>query len=222
MISYRELFESILNSDFDSSEELSENELKAIQKVREQLTELYASNDLSLLEASFSELEDPEMKFANTLLAQIVVDAILSKKDIHLLITSIGNCYVSDSECGNELIASSELNNEPYIKYPIHLLLSQFIQRAEMVSTDELTKFNFLSDKEVKLLELLRKENLVSLSVSFGQDREIKLIETEESIKVDNPQGKLTDYLLRNNYQEIVCKTQNGKITSIRRKTKHK
>ncbi|MBL4862659.1 MAG: MerR family transcriptional regulator [Crocinitomicaceae bacterium] len=220
VFTFKQQVELFMSDEF--LEELTDLEREKVLKDRELLNTFKSSIGEEDFQGTMEYSEFPEMKFMGTLLSYIIVDAVMNKKDIHLFITSSGGCYVSDSECGNELVASSDLTNEPYIKYPIRLLISEFVQQESMASTEELSEYKFLSNQEIKVLDLLRTENLVSLTVRIGKDNEIKLIETEENIRVDNVKGKLTDYIMRNNYQEISCKTQNGKITSIRRKTKHK
>lgn len=184
-----------------------------IQKMKEDLSEddFYAELD---------ELNLPEYKYFNTVLSHLISDAILLRKEIVFNISSSGEVYVQVD--GTSLDHNSELDHQAHIKLPLHLLISQFIQHEGMRTPEELVHFKFLTKKEMQILELLKNDNLVSLTVRMGQNQEIKLIESEESINVENASGKLTDYLMRNNYQEITCKTQNGKVTSMRRTTKHK
>lgn len=220
-IPFREMLSEILTEDLDELG-LTPQQLEQVNEGKELYEQLKEWEGGAILEESLSMLEQSEMKFFQTPLIIILLNAVLYRKDMCFLITSDGKCAIRGSEFENYVIIGEEIENEPFIVYPVHLLLSEFVQREELVTPSTLLEHQFLTEKELQVLELLRKDNLVSLTVRIGTDREIKLIETEENIKVENATGKLTDYLMRNNYQEIVCKTQNGKITSIRRKTKHK
>lgn len=184
----------------------------------------FIKNDITeqeLLEIN-QELNLPDQQFLTTVISCLTVEAIYNKRDYNLYIHSDGTCLIGESE--NYVPLAEEMNffMKPYIKYSLQLLFSEFLQADNLISNEESIHYRLLSEKEVELIDLLKKDNLVTLTVRFDQNQQIKLIETEENIKVDNARGKITDFLMRNNYQEIVCKTQDGNVTSLRRKTKYK
>jgi DNA-binding transcriptional MerR regulator len=165
----------------------------------------------------------PEMKYISTLLSFLVVEAVWNKRDFHLFISSNGDCLAGDSQKSSVPFAEEmEFFNKPYINYPLRLLIGEFLKQDALISKEDVIHYRLLSKKELEILELLKSDNLVSLTVRLDKNQQIKLIETEENILVENVNGRITDFLMRNNYQEILCKSQDGNVTSLRRKTKHK
>lgn len=213
-----DIIDSVMNDpDEDLLKFIDEEKLKAAREYFNKGKEMFSEE---IWEEVLTELNLPEYQYFNTLLSHLILDAVLNRADIVFNITSEGDNYIQIK--GSPLANYPELDEQPYIKFPLRLLISQFVQHKKMSTPEELLHFKFLTKKEMQILDLLKNDNLVSLTIRMGKDQEIKLIESEEEIKVENASGKLTDYLMRNNYQEIVCKTQNGKVTSMRRKTKHK
>lgn len=168
------------------------------------------------------ELDDNQPELVNTVLSMIIVETVINKSNSHLLITKMGNTIVTDGEPFDDQINLGDILNAPYISFPIKNILVDFINREDLMNSEEREEILLTSEEEEKVLELLRHGNLVSLSVRFNKDNEISLIETEENIELEKVQGKLADFIMRNKYQVITYKTQDGKITSMRRKTLHK
>lgn len=216
------MFEVFRNPDnkADLIEALGEQQflatLKALEKMKEGISE-------QEYQEMFSTLRTPEMYFMSTLFSILAVKAVLYKKDVHLFIDKDGNTHFAEAaNIVNPTVEELTFLMQPHIKYSLRSLLGDFLQQDDLISEEETIHYQLLSKKEYDLIEILKKENLVSLTVRLDQHQQIKLIETEENIEVNNARGKITDFLMRNNYQEIVCKTQDGKVTSLRRKTKYK
>lgn len=168
------------------------------------------------------ELNDNQQELVNTVLSMIIIETVINKSNSHLLITKTGNTIVTDGEPFDDQVNLGDILNAPYISFPIKNILVDFINREDLMNSIEREEILLISEEEEKVLELLRKGNLVSLSVRFNKDNEISLIETEENIELEKVQGKLADFIMRNKYQVITYKTQDGKITSMRKKTLHK
>jgi len=190
------------------------------RKLVEEATEMKKSTDEKEF-AEFTEFQKhPEMSFMSTLISYMTIEAVMYKRDFEFLIHSDGECMIRESGKQNEDLEAFYL--EPYLTFSLSLLLSEFVQQQELIPKEEFVGYRWLSKKELELLNLLKKDNLVSLTVRLGQNKQIKLIEAEENIRIENVSGKITDFVMRNNYQQIVLKTQDGKTTSLRRTTKYK
>lgn len=217
-IKVTDMMDAIMNEPIEKYTEVIEEEKlllvrELIEKEIEELTEQDWKDSLEVWNL-------PEMEYFNTLLSYLVNDGAVNRSEIIFNITCTGETFIE--VVGNSLFDVSELAEKAHIKFPLSLLISQFIQHEEMSTPEELVFFNFISEKEMQILELLKNDSLTSLTIRMGENQEIKLIESEEKIDVENAASRLTDYLMRNDYQEIVCKSQNGKVTSLRRTTKHK
>ena len=163
-----------------------------------------------------------ESKLVNTILSILIIQTVINKTNAHLLITKEGKTLVTDGEPFDEHINIGDMLNAPYLTFPLRNVIVNFISREDLISTNDENEVLTISKQEEKVLKLLRAGNLLSLAVRFGKDKEIKLIETEENIELEKVQGRLTDLIMRNKYQTITYKTQDGKITNMRRKTLHK
>ncbi|MCB9198085.1 MAG: MerR family transcriptional regulator [Flavobacteriales bacterium] len=219
--SLKDLYTNLINGSIPL-EHLREEDSRRLQSIQEEVNRLINENPDKGLDELLIQLSQYESSNANSVIGQLILDCVVHRENFHILITSNGNTFVSSSESPNDVIYDPNFNNEPHINISIHYLLNQFIKNKEVISTEELVEQKILSEKEAKLLELVRTENISSLTVRFDQNNEIKLIEVEENIEVNQPHEKIADFLMRSNFQEIICKTQNGKVTSFKRKVKHK
>lgn len=211
-IEWGEMLISIMDGAFEN-----DNEMQLLQnKLLDVFGDEEGKNELKNI------LSDEEVILIDTMLCLLIYMSIYSKTNSYLLITKEGNTYVSNGEPLSDIMDYSDLLNGPYIAFPLRHILSDFVAREDLMNLEQKQEFISLTDQEIKLLDLLRQGNLVSLSVRFDKDHQISLIETEEDIDINQTRGKLADYIMRNSYQEITYKTQNGKITTMRRKTKHK
>jgi DNA-binding transcriptional MerR regulator len=80
-------------------------------------------------------------------------------------------------------------------------------------------KLVLLTDGEEQVLKALREDNLKSVTVRYGSNQEIDLLETTKIEKVDK-RARLMDFIMANGYQDITIKTQNGEIVYCENKRK--
>lgn len=198
--------------------------LDAIKRVRDtfltpfdlldilQHSEDVSKKDLKLLKAQF---ENADHELLNTIIAQVLLSSMVLRNKAFLLITKNGDCRLTYER------VTENLFDEPCINFPMDYLVSNFIARESLYGLESLNDSLGLSDQEMKVLQLIRDGQINSLTLKF-KDNEINLIETEEEIDLKNVQGKLVDYINKGGYHEIKYKTQNGKIESMKRITKHK
>ena len=221
VITFPEIFDAYLDptNEKEFIAEFGEEKLNAI---RSEIMEMKNGQSETEMQEFFDSIFSAEMRFMTTLISYLVLNAVDSRKEVNFFINAKGDCLIGASENDFQETEEKRFFIDPYIKYPLSNLLSEFLQQDDIVSHEEILQYKLLSKKELLLIDLLKKDNLVSLTVRLDQHQQIKLIETEENVRVDNARGKITDFIMRNNYQEIVCKTQDGKVTSLRRKTKYK
>ena len=193
-----------------------------VNKLTEGLLEAYHTTSTDKTQTLNLESDKDKVSLVGTVLCMLIFGVILEKINYHLLITKEGKVLITDGEPFDDKVNLSDLLNAPYISFPLRHIVIDFIAKEELMSFDKKSELLSLTSREEKVLTLLRQGNLSSLSVRFDKNNEIKLIETEEEIDLEKAQGRLADFIMRNSYQEIVYKTQNGKITTMKRKTKHK
>ncbi len=80
-------------------------------------------------------------------------------------------------------------------------------------------KLALLTDEEEQVLKVLREDNLKSVTVKYGINQKIDLLEIAKIEKVDK-RARLMDFIMTNGYQDITIKTQNGEIVYCENKRK--
>lgn len=80
-------------------------------------------------------------------------------------------------------------------------------------------KLALLTEEEVKVLEVLKQDNIKSVTIKYGQNCKIELMEVIKVEKVDK-RSRLLDFIMTHGYQDITIKTQNGEIVYCENKKK--
>lgn len=83
----------------------------------------------------------------------------------------------------------------------------------------EKNKLALLTEEEVKVLEVLKQDNIKSVTIKYGQNCKIELMEVIKVEKVDK-RSRLVDFIMTHGYQDITIKTQNGEIVYCENKKK--
>lgn len=191
---------------------------KAFMELKNYINSQISKEEISEMMTYF---DSKEMRMTQTSIAGMIYSAFYDRLDFHLLVNSTGSLMISEAIPDYTNSPFDYIMDTPYICIPLRTILSKFLTKEELKTQKEDEQIN-LSDSERSVIESLRKGNIISLLVKFDKEEQISLIETEEHIDISKTQGKLVDYIMRNNYQEITYKTQNGQITHMRRKTKTK
>jgi len=214
-----EIIKLALSDELDEELEGSKNS-KRFQKRFDYLKTLnIKASDYEELQEFF---DSQDFHLTQTTLGFLILGGLIERINYHILIKFDGTSLITAGEPWDSQISMGDILNAPYISFPLSNVLSLFFSKEDLIPEEAEDQFDLLTEGEQKVLELLRQGNVVSLSVRLGKDNQINLIETEEEINHKDVSGTLADYIMRNSYQEITYKTQKGKITSLKRKTKHK
>ena len=100
-----------------------------------------------------------------------------------------------------------------YISINLSAVLAEVLP-GEKNRCQALFKYS-LNKEEEKVIELIRNKDISQLTVKFGKNKSIDLIETTTEFNALAIETKLTELILKNGYQNIEIKTQNGKITTV-------
>lgn len=158
-----------------------------------------------------------------TLLESIVVQLILSRKNFRLLLNIDGEFFIEDND-------NPELNfgDEEYHRFidKTHLNISLNETMSDLVSDigveQSTQRVNILSKEEALVLQLMKNGDIDYLEIKFN-DR-TKRPEMIEVSKIDTISEaiRLQELILKNGYQNITIKTQNGEIVHCKNTIKYK
>jgi DNA-binding transcriptional MerR regulator len=153
------------------------------------------------------------------LFENIILDIITFQNSYSILIGSTEIIPIKHSalESLSELKEFNDMLRGSFISISISEILRDYMIRE--VGITNKNKLALLTREEEKVLEVLRQDNLKSVIIKYGQDKEIELLETVKVVKIDK-RARLIDFIMIHGYQDITIKTQNGEIVYCENKKK--
>jgi DNA-binding transcriptional MerR regulator len=149
-----------------------------------------------------------------TLLSMIISEAIVKRKQTSLLVNPEGEIYPFSLEDFNELTKVDEVYMQflakSYVSISITEIIKKFITNFDLKVSS--TKLMLLTEREAQIIGLLHNNKLESITIHLDDNRSIRLIETQESYDKLDKESRLLDLIIKNGYQSIEIKTQDGKI----------
>lgn len=144
----------------------------------------------------------------------LVLDAILVKSHIAILINHEG-VYIPFKEFYFEdfytQIEFRKFIHNSYVSISITEIVSDFITENDLeVIAGRLT---ILTEQEAQIIELIRQRKYKSLKVRFDDDRELSMVEATDA-ETPEIEKRLIDMIMKEGYQEIVLKTEKGKLVN--------
>lgn len=153
------------------------------------------------------------------LFESLIMDIISFHNSFSILINS--NMVMPIKHSSLEYLSSLSQFNDifrgSYISISISEILRDFM--LGKCGINQKNKLALLSDDEEQVLNALREDNIKSVIVKYGMDKEIDLLEIIKVEKVDK-RARLMDFIMTNGYQDITIKTQNGEIVYCENKRK--
>lgn len=129
------------------------------------------------------------------------------------------------------------LVKDNFLNHPLQDYISDFISRsyfsisineivAELLGKIDLTlalgNYRMISQEEMEVLRILRTEHIKSVEISLNpKTNDIELINFTSAIQI-NAHQRLNELIMRNGYQEIIIKTENGQVKYCQNKIKIK
>lgn len=153
----------------------------------------------------------------------LIMDCIIKKNDIRILIDSEANVvtFSSNNEDNlrlEELKQEIGFDNNSYISISLIKFFKKFVMNKENI--EFISKNLILNDNELFILSLIREGKAKSITIKF-ENQKPNLIEMENEKKIEI-QSRLSEILLKRQYQELIVKTQEGDIAYSNIKTKMK
>jgi DNA-binding transcriptional MerR regulator len=211
--------------------------LKTIQGLKEYLLE--PKVDLSSLSPKVIELLTAELKknglkltseeYIATLLNEglsvfqnVILATIIFRKSFHCLINKDSDFVFYDAFRHYEFL-NTQPEFEDFVSKPYFSV--SFSEAIKVLCSDwlhikPLKELTFLSKNESKIIEMIRRKDVNSISIRY-KDGEPDLLEVEERNEISMEQ-RFLDVITKNGYQKISVSTQNGKIVNFENKIQMK
>jgi len=129
------------------------------------------------------------------------------------LINPDGKGIVFNPLMMNDGIYEKKDINDLFSKSFVSISLNEVLSEVMVLSELEILngQLMVLSDMEANVIQALREDELTSVVVRFDKDHQMDLMEIKKLQKVER-EARLLDIILKNGYQDITLKTQNGKV----------
>jgi hypothetical protein len=171
-----------------------------------------------------SEFRDMFNKVRPNLLESILLDMIIARFDIRLLFNENGEVFLFNDERPYSDEVDKQKLNVFLVKSYLNVSLFDIIKDLiKFLGEDECSKSpNILSKEEATVLKHLREGDVSKIEITFNdKTKKPETIKVTKKSSVSNF-SRIQDLILRNGYQDITIKTQNGKVAHCESTTKHK
>lgn len=189
-------------------------------KIEAALPHMATAKDKKLVEFLLR-MDEVEMKETQCELLNYIMGCFLFRTPIYLIVDASGDhMFLSERYRHITLRGQESLDfvRKPHISISISDIIGEFILEEKI---DSGFIENMFSPEELKIIDIIREERPESLIVKFDKDNKINLIEVVKSKKADLSL-RLSDIILKNGYETITIKTQDGKIVSCNSAKKKK
>jgi hypothetical protein len=187
--------------------------------------ELFDKKELRDLISALPDQFTKEMKKTCSYFMFILLGIIFSKKPISLIFKLDGEFSLISPEMlqrGDTLLEFIEFASEPYISIPLEALINEFYSSEKIPSSDVKEIFR-LTEKEVKILKILRKDGVKELRIRLNSKGKGELlIEIVEQKDAQTMKERVERLLRKDKIQDIRIKTEMGKLLFFEVTTKVK
>ena len=136
-----------------------------------------------------------------------IFNLFVTGNDLQLHVDSDGDAIIIDEfDLSEEKY--QELSYESRIVLPLKKYLLYFV--GEYAPIEFLTSSNIITENEAVLLQEFRRNDIVNLTVKY-HNGVANMFEIREYKKM-NIQNKLTNVILKKGYEDIIVRTNNGKV----------
>ncbi len=206
----RELLDtSVPFDEFMGEARYSKKLLKMIpDEVREEFLEVIHSD---------VDWKEVEAQVPMNLLSLMLVEAIVKRKHMGLMVSLDSQVYPFSLEDASELNRDDSLRRfleKTFVSVSITEIIKRFIENfSPKISSDKLM---LLDEREAQVISILHEQNVESLTVHLDDKNVIQLIEAQEIYNKLDKESRLVDLIIKNGYQTIELKTQEGRIVQCK------
>jgi uncharacterized protein YehS (DUF1456 family) len=207
---------------FSSAEQFS--------KIDNEVTDYLKSMDVSItrgeIEKFFKSTEFLELfqKLKPTHLENILLDLIITRSDNRILINENGDTFFYNSEKHADNVEYNKLLDEFLSKTYLSISLVEIIKELiTELGEDECSEYqNILTKNEAMVLKLLKQKDIAKIEITYNdKTKKAEIIKVTKNSDVNNF-SRIQDLILRNGYQDISIKTQNGTVAQCTNTIKYK
>ncbi|MFA7274214.1 MAG: MerR family transcriptional regulator [Crocinitomicaceae bacterium] len=182
-----------------------------------------SQRDMVLLYMQSNEFAQSVKNFELNMLQVIAMDVLLMRNQYSFLIDTEGQVVPFKI---NEIEYLMEQEGWRKLFYNSHITISVNEIIAELVGElgeEESLIMGILSEGEVQVLNAMKEDGVKSVEINICQDgsqKAEKIILTKQEVIDDSK--RLSELMLRNKYEDIIVKTENGRVVYCERKEKRK
>lgn len=207
---------------FSTAEQFS----KIDSEIADYLKSMDASISRGEIEKFFKSTEFLELfqKLKPTHIENILLDLIITRSDNRILINENGDVFFYNFEKHVDNVEYNKLLDEFLTKTYLSISLLEIIKELiEELGEDECSEYqNILTKKEAIVLKLLKQEDISKIEITYNdKTKKAESIKVTKNSDVNNF-SRIQDLILRNGYQDITIKTQNGNVAQCTNTIKYK
>ena len=157
-----------------------------------------------------------------TILETIILDIINLRNQYKLLFNLKGDYVIDkDGDLSNPLKDGiNEIQSKSHFVLNINEILGELLGKIDLDIA--FSSYQMITKNELEILKTLRSDDIKSLEIKINtQTKTPEYIEIKKIIKPEI-KGRIDQLIMKNGYQEIIIKTQNGNITHCENTTKYK
>jgi DNA-binding transcriptional MerR regulator len=205
-----------------SKPEINEHNKEAIENT---VMALCAEDERDTVRLFMQSKEFTQMmeKIELNLLQVVVMDVLLLRNQFSFLINAEGELMpfkMNEIEFLMEQDEWRKLFCNSHVTISVNELLEGLV---EELGEEEASNVRILSDCEVQVLNAMREDGVKTIEINISQDgsrKAEKVVLTKQEVIDDSK--RLSELMLRNKYEDITVKAENGKIVYCERKEKRK
>ncbi len=182
-------------------------------------------NDEQLILAKEKSIWSDIQKIKLNYFERVILSILLERRHYFLLSSLDGKSILIEENQLLEQNDTEHISTFNQIASKSHIRISFNEILGDLVTTlgdlNCSTILPVLTMKEAKIIRLLREKSISKVEIRYNDDSEPHLIEITSTNLIDE-RSRLNDLIISRGYQEIIAKTQNGKIVHCENKIKYK
>jgi hypothetical protein len=209
-----DLKENFLNQKIKIVEEKEINELKKALQL------LSSQNIDNIIDSE--EFDNFMENMSITILELIIMDILNLRNQYKILFTLKGDYVIIKDGVINNPLADGidEIHSQSHFSLNINEILGDLLGKIDLDVA--FSSYQMITKSELNILKNVRSEDVKSIEIKMNS--QTKVPETIEVKKLIKPEikSKIDQMIMKNGYQEITIKTQNGNITHCENTIKYK
>lgn len=187
----------------------------------EQAEKIMASETTCEIPVDLTEIFHDEL-LEIPLLLVLIVDWLTTQSSVSIIVGKNGHIVPFKERYVDLYYDDDEIRSlftRSHISVSLSQILADILQHTHENVLYE--KLAVISKEEMEVIDAIRQQGLTSVNIKLGHGNRVELIEKTEVIHPD-PSKRLSEYLVKDGYEQISIQTQKGRIAHCERKQKVK